>query len=363
MPAKETLPFTPKRVLVCKLLQHGDVLLTTPLIRALHHYYPGVEVDALIYRETEDMLRYNPQVSRRWIIDRNWKKQGLRTQIGHELRLWRMLRDQRYDLFIHLTKIWRGAILARVMGVTRSIAFEMSHRNNILWRSSFTDLARPPKGPCQNAVVQLSTLTALGLTPNAEDFPLLLSVDETARTVFLDALRGTGWQGEPYLLIHPGARQLFKCWEDASFAALIDALTMRGYTIVLTGARDAREAQMASNILALLKDKTRVHSLVGQLSLAELAAAIGEARFFIGVDSAPMHMAAALQTPGVVLFGPTDVHQWSPWQAPITVLKASDWTTLPHFNSIDTATTSRYMAAIPVEAVLDAVLARMKEQS
>jgi heptosyltransferase-3 len=202
-------------------------------------------------------------------------------------------------------------------------------------------------------------LSALGLTPNAEDFPLSLTVDETARANFLNALRRTGWQGEPYLLIHPGARWFFKCWEDASFAALIDALTARGHTIVLTGAPGARETAMAANILERLKDKTRVHSLIGQLSLAELAAAIGGAQFFVGVDSVPMHMAAALQIPGVALFGPSKVHEWLPWQAPISVLKAADWTTLPHPDSIDTATTTRYLAAIPVEAVLEAVLARV----
>jgi len=363
MPIEGTLSFKPQRMLMIKLHLHGDVLLTTPLIRALHHYYPGIEIDALIYRETEDMLRHNPQVAHRWIVDRNWKKEGVWAQAKHELRLWKKLKAQRYDLLFHLTKTWRGAALARFLGTTRSIAFAEPHRNNVLWRNSFTDLVPIPKEPCHNVTQQLSTLTALGLTPNAEDFPLLLPVDETARTAFLNALRQSGWQGEPYLLIHPGARYFYKCWEDASFAALIDALTARGHTIVLTGSPSTNETAMATNILAHIKDRTRVHSLVGQLSLAELAAAIDEARFFIGVDSAPTHMAAALQTPGVVLFGPTKVFAWSPWQAPITVLKASDWTTsLPHPDSINTATTMRHLSAIPVEAVLEAVLARMKEQ-
>ncbi|MDR2016265.1 MAG: putative lipopolysaccharide heptosyltransferase III [Burkholderiales bacterium] len=359
MSVEGSRPFIPQRVLLIKLRHHGDVLLTTPLIRALHHAYPDVEVDALIYRETEDMLRHNPQVVQRWLIDRNWKKEGVRIQVGCEWRLWRALKARRYDLLIHLTESWRGAALARSLGTKRSVAFDYPRRDNSFWRCSFTDLVPLPGEPCHNAALQLSTLMALGLTPKGEDFPLSLSVDETARTVFLDTLRRTGWQGEPYLLIHPGARWFFKCWEDASFSALIDALIARGHTIVLTGAPDAREMAMAANILAYLKNKVRVYSLVGQLSLAELAAAIGGAQLFIGVDSVPMHMAAALQIPGVTLFGPSKVHEWSPWQAPITVLKASDWTTLPHPDSIDTATTTRYLAAIPVEAVLEAVLARI----
>ncbi|MCL2591160.1 MAG: putative lipopolysaccharide heptosyltransferase III [Betaproteobacteria bacterium] len=361
MSVEKPLPFKPQRVLITKLLLHGDVLLTTPLIRALHHNYPGVEVDALIYRETEPMLRYNPQVAHRWTVDRDWKKEGVLTQAKHELRLWRTLKARRYDLAIHLTKTWRSAALARTLGALRSIAFAYPQRNNVLWRSCFTDLLPLPEEPCHNVAAQLSTLTALGLTPNAKDFPLLLSVNDASRTAFLSALQHIGWQREPFLLIHPGAHYIYKCWEDASFAALIDALTVRGHTVVLTGAPTPHETAMVANILTHVRDKTRVHSLVGQLSLTELAAAIDEARFFIGVDSAPAHMAAALQTPGVVLFGATKVHVWSPWQAPITVRKASDWTTLPHPDSIDTSKTVRYLAAIPVEAVLEAALTRMRE--
>ncbi len=361
MPVEDSFPFTPKRVLVTKLRHHGDVLLTTPLIRALHHYYPGIEVDALIYRETEDMLRHNPQVTQRWTIDRSWKKEGAKTQLGHERRLWRALKARRHDLLIHLTESWRGVALARGLGVARSIAFAYPRRDNAFWRHGFTDLVALPESPCHNAALQLSTLSVLGVTSNAEDFPLSLTVDEAARTVFLDTLRCAGWQGAPYILIHPGARWFFKCWEDASFAAVIEALTARGHTVVLTGAPEARETEMAGKILAHLKDKARVHSLVGQLSLAGLAAAIDGAQLFIGVDSVPMHMAAALQKPGVALFGPSKVHEWAPWQAPITVLKASDWATLPHPDSIDTATTTRYLAAIPAEAVLEAVSARLQD--
>ncbi|MDR2710622.1 MAG: putative lipopolysaccharide heptosyltransferase III [Burkholderiales bacterium] len=360
MSAESRPPFTPQRVLITKFRHHGDVLLTTPLIRVLHHYFPGVETDALIYRETEDMLRHNPQVAHRWIVDRNWKKEGARAQAAHEWRLWRALKARRFDLLIHLTESWRGVALARGLGVKRSIAFAYPRRDNFFWKHGFTDLVSLPETPCHNVALQLSTLTALGLTPKAENFPLSLSVDETAHAAVLEALRRAGWQGQPYLLIHPGARWFFKCWENASFATLIDALIARSHTIVLTGAPEARETEMAADILARLKEnKSNVFSLVGQLSLAELAAAIDEAQFFIGVDSVPMHMAAALQKPGVVLFGPSKVHEWSPWQAPITVLKAADWTSLPHPDSIDTATTTRYLAAIPAEAVLEAVLARM----
>jgi heptosyltransferase-3 len=99
----------------------------------------------------------------------------------------------------------------------------------------------------------------------------------------------------------------------------------------------------------------RVINLSGSLVLPELAVLIDKAKLFVGVDSVAMHMAAALQTPSVVLFGPSNLSQWHPWQVPHTLLWAGHYRTLPHPNEIDTDTTERYLNAIPVTEVIDAV--------
>lgn len=351
---------SPKRVLLVKLRHHGDVLLTTPLIDALHHYFPDVMVDALVYQETLDMLRTNKQVTQCFAIDRSWKKQGVSTQIKKEGQLLSALRARRYDTLIHLTESWRGVALARLLGAEKRVAFAYPRRDTWRWRTAFTDLITLPEKPTHNVELQLSVLKAWNITPEAGLFPLRLSVDKAAEQSMLDALRRAGWAGEPYVLVHPGARWFFKCWEDASFAEVIDALTDRGLSVVMTGAPEAREQTMAENILSRVRQRSKVYSLVGALPLAGLAAAIARAKLFIGVDSVPMHMAAALRIPGVALFGPSKVHEWSPWQAPITVLKASDWTALPHPDSIDTNTQTRYLSAISVDAVVEAVLARLE---
>lgn len=86
---------------------------------------------------------------------------------------------------------------------------------------------------------------------------------------------------------------------------------------------------------------------------------IDRAKLFIGVDSAPMHMAAALQTPSVVLFGPSNLKQWHPWQAPHTLLWAGDYRPLPPPDDINTDTPERYLDAIPVTDVITAVAERL----
>jgi heptosyltransferase-3 len=161
-------------------------------------------------------------------------------------------------------------------------------------------------------------------------------------------------------VVQPTSRWLFKCWEDEKVAQLIDALTAEGRTVVLTAAPDQKELAMITQIQSLCRS-TRVVSLAGQLSLPQLAALIDAAQLFIGVDSAPMHMAAALETPCLALFGPTKLQHWRPWGDNNRVIWAGDYGSLPSPDAIDTNTQQRYLSAIPVEDVVAAARSFLHE--
>lgn len=137
-------------------------------------------------------------------------------------------------------------------------------------------------------------------------------------------------------------------------AATISALQADGYTLVITSGPDKREQEMVATILASSPEE-RVISLAGQLTLRQLAALIDHAQLFLGVDSVPMHMAAALNTPCVALFGPSKLTLWHPWQAQGKTLWAGDYGPLPDPDDIDTKTDERYLDLIPVEVVLNAI--------
>lgn len=162
-----------------------------------------------------------------------------------------------------------------------------------------------------------------------------------------------------YVVIQPTARWAFKNWPEQAFSQLINHLIQRGERVVLTGGHSTVESAAIAQILAGCEHPQRVTNLAGRLELPELAAVIDSAKLFIGVDSAPMHMAAALQTPSVVLFGPSNLKQWLPWRAPFTLLWAGDYRTLPPVNQVDTNTAERYLDAIPVSDVIDAVDCRL----
>jgi heptosyltransferase-3 len=109
---------------------------------------------------------------------------------------------------------------------------------------------------------------------------------------------------------------MFKCWPAALSAELFTRIVRSGHRLVVTGAPDDRERALVDAILALTDAETRARivNLTGTLSLQELAALTSKARAFVGVDTAPMHIAAAMGTPTLALFGPSGEEEWGPWR-------------------------------------------------
>ncbi len=352
MPIRHAVsPTTFKRILLIKLRHHGDMLLTTPVINALHERYPNCEIDILLYKETEAILRFHPAISAIHAIDRSWKKQGLRYQLQQEFALLKSIRARRFDLVINLADQWRSAAITLLSGAPVRIGFDYQKRRSFFWRRAHTALVTTQNhGKLHTVEQNLSILAPLdiGITDRCASmyYP---PADGAFRQQKLDEHGITG----DYIVIQPTSRWTYKCWGDAKMARLIDVLQRRELPIVLTAAPDKKERDMIAHILSLCHN-TRVVSLAGELTLTQLAAVIDRARLFIGVDSAPMHMAAALNTPCIALFGPTKLQHWRPWSANSTVIWAGDFTELPAPDAIDTRTQQRYLDAIPVEVVLAA---------
>jgi len=311
-----------RRVLVTKLRHIGDVLLTSPVFSTLATW--DAEIDALVYRETEPMLIGHPGIAQIHTIDRNWKRQGVVTQVGEELRLLRRLRSRRYDLLIHLTDHPRGLSLARLVHPRWSVSPErQSHKR--LWKWHFTHFyCQPPRRHTVES--NLDALRRIGIYPDQSDKQLVLvpSADATAKTASL--LLQHGVAARTFVQVHAGSRWLFKCWPAAQTAHLIDLIVAGGLDVVLTGAPDERESRLVATILAAIKPLTRnrTFDLSAQLTLSELAALTGKARAFVGVDSAPMHIAAAMGTPTVALFGPSNEILWGPWGVPARVIRSDE---------------------------------------
>jgi heptosyltransferase-3 len=344
-----------RRVLVTKLRHHGDVLLASPVFTTLRRAAPHAEIDALVYRETAPMLAGHPAIAQLHTVDRAWKRQGVVAQFRAERGLHAALRARRYDLLVHLTEHPRGATLARTLKPRYAVARERPGASR-WWAQSFTHLYRQPLATPRHAVeANLDALRRLGVQPDAGDDRRLVLVPGAQAEARADALLAQhGLRRGAFVQCHPGSRWLFKCWPAASTAALLDRIAADGHAVVVTGAPDERERALVGEILAAVAPATRerIVDLTGALSLSELAALTARARAFVGVDSAPMHIAAAVGTPVVVLFGPSGEREWGPWRVRAEVVVSASHPCRPcGIDGCGGGKVSECLSTLPVERV------------
>ncbi|QGY31044.1 putative lipopolysaccharide heptosyltransferase III [Pantoea cypripedii] len=343
--------FAPQNILLIKLRHHGDMLLTTPAINALRQRYPQANIDVLLYKETRPMLEAHPAIRQLHIIDRNWKKEGGWQKFRHEMALISAVRACHYDLVINLADQWRSAIITAFSGAPVRIGFAFNKRDNAFWRWCHNQLVSTADHGTLHTVEQnMSALAPLGIDASGATASMHFSAADQQKVQEMLAQRQVS---ASYVVVQPTSRWEFKCWDDDKVAQMVDTLATDGHTIVLTAAPDKKELAMIERIQLLCRSDNVV-SLAGQFSLPQLAALIAGARLFIGVDSAPMHMAAALQTPCLALFGPTKLQFWRPWGNNNRVIWAGDYGPLPDPDSINTKTDQRYLSSIPVADVVAA---------
>ena len=297
------------RALVIKLRHHGDVLLAAPVLSALKTR--GVEVDALVYDDTAPMLQGHPSLSLLYVVGRNWKADGALSRLSKERRLFSDLRKRRYGLIVHLTEHPRGAWLARALGARYSVAPRMPDRR-AFWAGSFTHLY--PLAPRRHMVeLNLDALRRIGVQPEPAERKVEFVPGQDAEKKVQTLVNGE------FIHVHPASRWRFKCWPAEKNAELIDRFAAEGHQVVVTAAPD--ETQMIEEILG--KSRAKPLNLAGKLTLKQLGALTARSRLFVGVDSMPMHLAAAMGVPTVALFGPSGESEWRPWNVAHRVIRSN----------------------------------------
>jgi len=337
-----------KRILVIKLKQPGDVLLSAALLPALKEAWPEARVTFLVSRGAEEMLADHPKLDGLLVAGRrgaNWKE---------TLGLLRHLRRSRFDLVLELSGGDRGAFFSLVSGAGTRLAFDQPRR--ALWHrwGPFTRLLPRPSDRMHMVEQNLEILKPLGITPGPGRLDFYWSRELEAGVQELLKSLGLGPKG--FVVMHPGAGWGFKCWTPSGYARVIEVLqTDYNLAVVLTGSGAALEQEL---IAAILKEsRVAPLNLAGRLTLKSLGALIAKARLFFGVDSAPMHLAAAVKTPTVALFGPTGDYNWRPWGKGHLVIR-KDWECLPcGQDGCEGSKVSRCLTELTPEEVLT----RMKE--
>ena len=283
----------------------GDTVLITPLIKALKTGLPNAQVDVLVNKGTHQVLIDNPFLGDTLIFDHQRSKRS----IGYTLKFMRQIRSKKYDTVIDLTNNDRASLVTLVSGARRRIGYSSEH----LLRRKFcyTDVIDSTLGKVHTVDHHLKPAQALGIT--VTDYHPFIAVSsgrisEIERILISEGLE----RDEPYVVIHPGARRWYKSWPPECFASLGDRIIQRyGIRVILSGSEGDRKvcSRIAENM------KHRGFNLAGRVPLSGLPGLIKKAVCLVGNDSAAIHIATAVETPAIALFGPTDWKAWYPRRA------------------------------------------------
>ena len=285
------------RILVVKFRNIGDVLLTTPLFANLRAHFPSATIHAAINAESLPMLEGNPNIDAIFAYERTRiKKIGILARAREEWRYFRQFRSG-YDVLINTTEGERGAWIAQLCRPTTHIAPAC----NLLLRP--THLLSPYKGHIIDHHLEAISLLGKEIVSKAATF--------VYGEQHLAHVRKLGLPPR-YVHFHPLSRWQFKCIDDALSAAIIDFIQNElDIPVILSAAPNAAEIGRIDKILALCASKPL--NFAGKLNLKELAALADNATCFVGVDTATMHIAAALDTPTIAFFVASAVFHWGAW--------------------------------------------------
>jgi predicted lipopolysaccharide heptosyltransferase III len=303
----------PLTILIVRPRLIGDVLLTTPVIRALRRRYPDATLIYLVEETAAPIVQANPHVSETIVIRhrRGWRR------LVEDLSLARRLRSKRIDVAIDLHGGPRSSWLTFASRARKRVGYDVSGRS---WM--YTDLIPRPRGyaPRHSVLNQWDLLAPVD--PAFDDPPdpardrIELRTDDLARASVEAQLTALGVPPDTEIVVmHVGAGNEFRRWPEESFAQVAAALSIgRDRTVVLIGS--SAESASVEKVVAASKRanaSARVVAAAGW-SLAELRALCDRASLFVGGDSGPMHIAATSDVPIVAVFGPTLPVHWAPWR-------------------------------------------------
>jgi lipopolysaccharide heptosyltransferase I len=302
--------FQPVHILIVKTSAIGDVIHTLPALHSLRRHYPEARIDWLIEEAAADIIAGHPALDRLLLSKRKRWVQALRRG-PNRLQAWRELwafirelRATRYDLLIDFQGLLKSGMLVAASRAARKVGFGrgMEHAE---CSYIFLNEKVPAVDMNIHAVRRgLMLLEGIGIKTDEVVFDLPLGPEHFRQVESLLRARGIA---DPSMVvpINPVATWPTKLWDNAGFAQVADWVAGQGRQVVFTGGKGDRPVIDA--IIARMHQPAV--SLAGETTLKTLAALYRSARLVISTDTGPMHLAAAVGTPVVAVFGST-----APWR-------------------------------------------------
>lgn len=280
-----------KRILVIQTAFIGDVILTLPLVQALKDFFAQSTIDIVVVPRSAEVCSNHPAVSNVIRFDKGGSAKG----VGGLIRTARGLRSTGYDVAFVPHRSLRSAVLAFLAGIPLRVGF-----NRSAGRFLFTSTVRYD-GDVHEIERNLSLLRAYGIETPATILPRVYpgqaEKDAVDRLIPIERKRPSA-----LVAIAPGTVWNTKRWLKERFAELAGMLIAEGKRVVLVGGED--DAKLCEEIAALVGPE-KVLNTAGRLSLLGSAELLSRCALLVSNDSAPMHLAVAVGTPVVAIFGAT----------------------------------------------------------
>lgn len=306
------------RILIVKLSAIGDVVHSLPVLSALRVMHPDAEIHWLVEEAAAGLIENHPLLDNVLISRRkSWLKELKRGDYRPLLecvKLIRTVRSKPYDLVLDLHNLAKSSVWVALAKSKRKLGFYGTAEYAYV---PVTEKVGPENFNLHAVDRYLTFIHYLGKEFDTPQFPLPSLTSHSQRV--RKTLKQFGMEGKKLVVIHPYALWPTKLWTMDHFKALTTRLQKElGLGVVFTGTESDRSyvEQIISGI-----DPKPV-SLCGQSTLLELAAIFKEAALAITTDTGPMHLAAAVGTPVVALFGPTEQARTGPYGQGHTVLHA-----------------------------------------
>ncbi|MEO6907367.1 MAG: glycosyltransferase family 9 protein [Abditibacteriaceae bacterium] len=357
----------PPRILVIRRQYLGDLALLGPVFTNLRHHYPQSHIALLVNEKYSDVQKNNPDLNEILSIP-GLPCESKVAYVLHWIQLLQKLRG-RFDIVYDFARNSRSILLMKWSGARHRVSFAIEDEPHPRERyyNILANWTQADERTLHTIDFTLKLLEADGIPIVTRQVKLYVPDSDAleAQQCLRAALKDE--QNIPpkstFVLVHPGARLSTRCWPPENFAAVCDALQNQSQATVLLLAGSGEEAKVRAVQVAM---HTRVRILKAPSTVPKLAALLQAADLFICNDSGPMHVAAAVGTPVVALFGAQPTTLWHPAGENNTVLQPSlpcaDRCLFPGICQPPNTYKMRCIQRITVEEVIDAALPRVRSK-
>ncbi len=342
-----------KRILVIKLCCMGDGLLAVPAIRATAQHFPNASITCLCTSRNRDVfegLPYFDEIISLGISGTGGMREMLAQGMPGLLKIVMHLRQRRFDIVIDLDLYYKAtAIIAYLTGAPIRAGFDTEGTG----RGRLYTHRVPRRRDRHEVECFLDVVASIGVKRAQEHLEFVVDPENETAAERLLADEGIT-PDTPFAVLVPGSSKNWpqKQWPADRFAAVGDALAQQyGLGIVLVGASFERE--LCARIAAQMK--TPAVNLAGKATIKQTGHVLRRAVLTVSNDTGPMHLSAAVGTPVVAVFGPTDERKWRPWgDEHVVIAGPTDCRPCYYLSAMPVCQHLRCLMELPVEAVLSA---------